>query len=151
AYTLTAGGALQSIFSGGVVNGCDGAGGVYCTIVANATADYKWVAPGTIKYSVWAKSTSAVTLTITVGAYNGTTITSVLDSFSFSVSSASWTLFTHSYSLANGLVVQGSPWALASKFEVQDGAAGTPTITIGTRDPHRTQINGPWVASGAKP
>lgn len=150
-YTLTAGGSIQSIFSGGVVNGCDGAGGVYCTLVTDSSANFKWVSPGTIQYWIWAKSTSPVTLTVTVGLYNGTSIISTIDTFSFSVTSASMTLFTHTYALANGLVIPGTPWALASQFQVQDLAAGTPTIYIGTSDPHRTRINGPWIQSGAKP
>jgi hypothetical protein len=67
------------------------------------------------------------------------------------VSSASWTRFTTSYAIANGILVMGTPWGIAAEFTAQDAGAGTPTVTIGASDLHRFHLNGPWIQSGAKP
>jgi hypothetical protein len=152
AKTLSAGGAAQDVVPGDSGYGyqCEGTGTHFCTILT-ASAGAKWVPHGNIAISLWAKSTSPVTLTMTVGMYNGYSIISTIFTQVFSVSSASWTQFTASYSIVDGIYVVGSPWGIAAEFTAQDAAAGAPTVTIGVASPHRFYLNGPWIQSGAKP
>jgi hypothetical protein len=153
AKTLSAGGAAQDVVPGDAGYGyqCEGTGTHFCTVVANTTSTPKWVSQGTLSVSLWAKSTSPVTLTMTVGMYNGSSLTSTIFAQAFSVSSASWTQFTASYSIVDGIYVGGSPSGIAAEFTAQDAGAGTPTVTIGVASPHRFYLNGPWIQSGAKP
>jgi len=115
---------------------------------AGAPPVRRWVSAGTVHYYVWAKTTSAAELKIflmTCDYSLGSAETSVVPTTTIPISGSSWTLYTATAVITDGVLIAASKTLCLAV--VAHTASGTPSIDVAANGPsgETMRVNGPWI------